>query len=118
MTTNLKEISLVQKVFLTCRSIIDLGQFQSGNWRKIALDKPSEGASVWLSELIWRDFYFQILFNFPHINEGHAFKSQFNDLKFDNNPEYFMAWKEGRTGYPIIDAAMRQLNKLVICTIA
>jgi deoxyribodipyrimidine photo-lyase len=78
---------------------------------KIALDQPSEGSSVWLSELIWRDFYFQILFNFPHINEGQAFKSQFNNLKFENNPEYFMAWKEGRTGYPIIDAAMRQLNK-------
>ncbi len=78
---------------------------------KIALDQPSEGASVWLSELIWRDFYFQILFNFPHINEGKAFKPQFNNLKFENNPEYFLAWKEGRTGYPIIDAAMRQLNK-------
>ena len=78
---------------------------------KIALDQPSEGASVWLSELIWRDFYFQILFNFPHVNDGQAFKSQFNNLKFENNPAYFMAWKEGRTGYPIIDAAMRQLNK-------
>jgi len=77
---------------------------------KIALEKSSEGSSVWLSELIWRDFYFQILFNFPYINEGQAFKSQFNNLKFENNPEYFLAWKEGRTGYPIIDAAMRQLN--------
>ena len=78
---------------------------------KIALEQPSEGASTWLSELIWRDFYFQILFNFPYINEGQAFKAQFNNLKFENNPDYFMAWKEGRTGYPIIDAAMRQLNQ-------
>ena len=78
---------------------------------KVALKASSEGASVWLSELIWRDFYFQILFNFPHVNEGKAFKLKYNDLKFENNPEYFMAWKEGMTGYPIIDAAMRQLNK-------
>jgi len=77
---------------------------------KIALDRPSEGSSVWLSELIWRDFYFQVLFNFPHINEGKAFKSKYNELKFENNPKYFMAWKKGMTGYPIIDAAMRQLN--------
>jgi len=77
---------------------------------KIALENLSEGSSVWLNELIWRDFYFQILFNFPHINEGKAFKPQYNQLEFENNQEYFMAWKEGRTGYPIIDAAMRQLN--------
>ncbi len=77
---------------------------------KIALEKSSEGSSVWLSEIIWRDFYFQILFNFPHINEGMAFKPKFNNLKFENNLKYFIAWKEGRTGYPIIDAAMRQLN--------
>lgn len=78
---------------------------------KIALEKTSEGASVWLSELIWRDFYFQILFNFPHINEGKTFKLKYNDLKFENDPVNFTAWKEGMTGYPIIDAAMRQLNK-------
>ena len=77
---------------------------------KIALENTSEGSSVWLSELIWRDFYFQILFNFPYINEGKAFKSKYNELKFENNPKHFMAWKEGMTGYPIIDAAMRQLN--------
>lgn len=77
---------------------------------RIALDNPSDGSSVWLNELIWRDFYFQILFNFPHINNGSAFKVHFNELKFENNTEYFAAWKKGTTGYPIIDAAMRQLN--------
>ena len=66
---------------------------------------------VWLNELIWRDFYFQILSNFPHINDGKSFKPQFNQLRFENNVTFFEAWKNGRTGFPIIDAAMHQLNK-------
>ena len=77
----------------------------------IAINKQSEGSLVWLNELIWRDFYFQILSNFPHINDGKSFKPQFNQLRFENNVNFFEAWKNGRTGFPIIDAAMHQLNK-------
>ncbi|HEY8086105.1 MAG TPA: deoxyribodipyrimidine photo-lyase [Methylophilaceae bacterium] len=71
----------------------------------------SAGAETWLSELIWRDFYFMILHHHPHIASGHTFKPEFEHLPFPNDPAYFSAWCEGRTGYPLVDAAMRQLNQ-------
>ena len=77
---------------------------------KIALDDNSEGSTIWLNELIWRDFYFQILSNFPHIQAGEAFKVKYNNLKFENDEKKFIAWKNGSTGFPIVDAGMRQLN--------
>ncbi len=64
---------------------------------------------TFLSELAWHDFYLQILFHFPHVADG-AFRPQFNALEWENDETLFAAWKEGRTGYPIVDAAMRQLN--------
>lgn len=76
---------------------------------KLAHDRRSSGADTWLSELIWRDFYFQILFHFPHSGEM-CFKPEYEALKWRNHKEEFKAWCEGRTGYPIIDAAMRQIN--------
>lgn len=66
-------------------------------------------ADTWLSELIWRDFYFMILDHFPHV-VGHAFKPEYDAIQWANRPEAFLAWCEGRTGYPLVDAAMRQLN--------
>ena len=66
-------------------------------------------ANVWLSELIWRDFYFMILDRFPHV-VGHAFKPDYDAIRWADWPEGFAAWCEGRTGYPLVDAAMRQLN--------
>lgn len=68
------------------------------------------GAQAWLSELIWRDFYFQILHHRPDIAQGKAFKSEFESLAFPNNASHFQAWCDGKTGYPLVDAAMRQLN--------
>ena len=73
----------------------------------------SQGAAVWLSELIWRDFYFQILSNFPHAASG-AFKPEYNAIKWEHGEhaeKIFAAWREGRTGYPIVDAAMAQINQ-------
>lgn len=67
------------------------------------------GAERWLGELAWRDFYIQILFHFPHVLHS-AFKEQLNALEWDNNDAQFAAWCAGQTGYPIVDAAMRQLN--------
>jgi deoxyribodipyrimidine photo-lyase len=64
---------------------------------------------VWLNELIWRDFYHMILWHFPHV-ETKAFKPPYNRIEWRNNPEEFNAWCEGRTGYPIVDAGMRELN--------
>lgn len=63
-----------------------------------------------LNELIWRDFYHYILWHFPHVNEGKSFKQQYDLVKWENNESYFEKWCEGKTGYPIVDAGMRQLN--------
>ena len=67
-------------------------------------------ADVWLSELIWRDFYFMILDRFPQVGLGQAFKPDYDAIQWADWPEGFKAWCEGRTGYPLVDAAMRQLN--------
>ena len=68
------------------------------------------GAETWLSELVWREFYFAILAHFPHV-VGHAFKPEFDALEFTNDAAKWQAWCEGRTGYPLVDAAMRQINR-------
>ena len=73
----------------------------------------SQGAAVWLSELIWRDFYFQILNNFPHAATG-AFKPEYDAIKWEQGEhaeKLFTAWCEGRTGFPLVDAAMAQINQ-------
>jgi deoxyribodipyrimidine photo-lyase len=72
----------------------------------------AEGAATWLSELIWRDFYFQILVHHPHVVHA-SFKPAYDAIVWDTGPEadaLYAAWCEGRTGYPLVDAAMRQLN--------
>ena len=75
--------------------------------------KGSEGAAVWLSELIWRDFYAQILANFPHAAND-AFKAEYDKIAWEQGEHaqaLFAAWCEGRTGYPLVDAAMAQINQ-------
>ena len=62
-----------------------------------------------INELYWRDFYYNILFHFPHVIKGN-FKEKYNYIKWDNNTSHFNKWKEGKTGFPIVDACMRQLN--------
>jgi deoxyribodipyrimidine photo-lyase len=68
------------------------------------------GAQTWLSELIWRDFYFMILHHHPHVAQR-AFRAEFEGLRFPGDEKLFAAWCEGRTGYPLVDAAMRQINR-------
>jgi len=73
----------------------------------------SAGAAVWLAELVWRDFYFQILANFPHVAER-AFKPDYDAIAWESGPQaqaLFDAWCQGATGYPLVDAAMAQLNQ-------
>jgi deoxyribodipyrimidine photo-lyase len=72
-----------------------------------------QGASTWLSELVWRDFYHQILANFPHVVAG-AFRPEYDKVRFEHGKHaqaLFAAWCEGRTGYPLVDAAMAQINQ-------
>ena len=64
-----------------------------------------------INELHWRDFYINITYYFPKVLKGQSFKDKYDNIKWDNNNELFNAWKNGHTGFPIIDAAMRQLNK-------
>jgi len=68
-----------------------------------------EGAGCWLSELVWREFYQQLLWHHPRVVD-HAFKPAFDEVEWADDASGLAAWCEGRTGYPIVDAAMRQLN--------
>jgi deoxyribodipyrimidine photo-lyase len=74
-----------------------------------AMERDGEGAATWLAELIWRDFYAQILWHHPRVVDE-SFKPAYARLAFPNDPTKFDAWCRGTTGYPIVDAAMRQLN--------
>lgn len=73
---------------------------------QVALQKNEK----FLNELIWRDFYQMILFHFPHSVEK-SFKPAYENIPWSNNEEHFKAWCEGKTGYPIVDAGMRELNE-------
>ncbi|MFC4262272.1 cryptochrome/photolyase family protein [Ferruginibacter yonginensis] len=67
-------------------------------------------SETFLNELIWRDFYHMITWHFPYINEGKAFKPAYDKIQWSNNMNDFEKWCAGQTGYPIVDAGMRELN--------
>jgi len=72
-----------------------------------------DGAATWLSELIWRDFYHQVLHHHPHV-VGASFRPEYDRIRWEHGKhadEHFAAWCEGRTGYPLVDAAMAQINQ-------
>jgi deoxyribodipyrimidine photo-lyase len=90
---------------VSLRRLVSLAQQRSA--------EGSPGATTWLSELVWREFYFQILANFPHVAQR-AFKPAYDAIAWEQGAHaeaLFSAWCEGRTGYPIVDAAMAQLNQ-------
>ncbi|MCC5930264.1 MAG: deoxyribodipyrimidine photo-lyase [Cyclobacteriaceae bacterium] len=64
---------------------------------------------TWLNELIWREFYSMVLYNYPHV-VGRAFKPKYDNIPWRNDAEDFEKWCKGKTGYPIVDAGMRELN--------
>lgn len=70
--------------------------------------REQPGAQAWLSELIWREFYFALLAARPDLPE-HSFRREFDQLQWDHDEHSLAAWREGRTGYPLVDAAMREL---------
>jgi len=72
--------------------------------------KAKDLSETWLNELIWRDFYSSVLHHFPHVGQGHAFRREYEKIEFRNNEQEFQLWCEGKTGYPIVDAGMRELN--------
>ena len=75
------------------------GEFQSGN----------VGAVTWINELIWREFYKHILVGYPRVSMHRAFRPEYEAIRWRKAPEDLAAWQQGRTGIPIVDAAMRQL---------
>lgn len=72
---------------------------------------PSIPSFSWLNELIWRDFYKHLLFRYPNLAKGESFQEKYRHLHWQGNSEHFQAWCEGRTGYPLVDAAMKQLTQ-------
>ncbi len=73
-------------------------------------DEARENIQTWQKELAWREFYQHCLYFFPELSEG-PYRKEFQYFPWDNNEEKFQAWCQGKTGYPIVDAAMRQLNE-------
>ncbi|MFT3981922.1 MAG: deoxyribodipyrimidine photo-lyase [Ferruginibacter sp.] len=73
--------------------------------------KASDLSATFLNELIWRDFYQMITWHFPYIGEGKAFKPAYDGIVWRNNMDDFEKWCQGQTGYPIVDAGMRELNE-------
>jgi deoxyribodipyrimidine photo-lyase len=69
-----------------------------------------EGPATWLDELIWREFYMTILYHFPRARTE-SFRSEYHNLRWRNDEKAFARWQAGRTGYPVVDAAMRQLQE-------
>jgi deoxyribodipyrimidine photo-lyase len=88
---------------------LSIRQLVAYAWGRVK-HRGSCGAEIWLSELIWREFYQMLLWHHRRLPD-HCFKPECDDLAWDDAPELFKAWCEGRTGYPLVDAAMRQLNQ-------
>lgn len=84
-------------------------RFGTVSIRRLVAKAVELEAEVWLGELIWREFFMQILWHFPHVAEG-AFRPEYERITWRNNEKEFLAWCEGKTGYPMVDAGMRELN--------
>lgn len=83
----------------------------SNAYRDSRSDESRKNIQIWQQELAWREFYQHAMYHFPNLAEG-PYREAFKDFPWDNNEEHFQAWCEGKTGYPIVDAAMRQLNEV------
>jgi len=80
-------------------------------YQKSESQSAKDSIATWVSELTWREFYMHILYHFPHVDRGN-FRSEYDALEWAHDPDGLQAWKDGLTGYPIVDAAMRQLKAI------
>lgn len=80
------------------------------NHAPLIFEEPSSPAFSWLNELVWRDFYRHLQYHFPQLARGDCFQARYSRLPWQNDKQRFATWCDGRTGYPLVDAAMRQLN--------
>lgn len=85
-------------------------RFGTVSVRQMIRDADKERNKTFLDELVWREFFMQILYHFPH-TLTEAFKKKYDRINWRNNKEEFELWKQGKTGYPLVDAGMRQLNE-------
>lgn len=92
---------------LSARTAVSTARAQSNTTR---LDGGNTGMQTWIREIGWRDFYKHVLANWPYICMNKPWKATYSNIEWEYNPSHFEAWCAGRTGYPIVDAAMRQLN--------
>jgi deoxyribodipyrimidine photo-lyase len=85
-------------------------RFGTVSIRRLARAAVELKADVWLSELIWREFFMSILAHFPHVTDR-AFRAEYDRIEWRNSDEDFESWCAGRTGYPLVDAGMRELDQ-------
>lgn len=84
-------------------------RFGTVSVRKLAADANNAQEKTWLNELIWREFYMMILYYFPQTVD-HAFRPEYDRIQWINNEQQFTVWCKGETGFPLVDAGMRELN--------
>mgnify|MGYP005841664647 CR=1 FL=1 len=78
--------------------------------RAAATDESArKGVDVWVNEIVWREFYYQVLARYPH-SVRHNFRPAYDAVQWEDDPAHLAAWREARTGYPVVDAALRQLR--------
>lgn len=83
-------------------------RFGTVSVRQLVQQATKKGSEVWLSELIWREFFMQILWHYPK-TETRSFRAQYENIKWRNDKTEFKRWSEGQTGYPLVDAGIREL---------
>ena len=92
-----------------CRSARRTGTAERAR-ENAADDRARKSVDAWIGELAWREYYQHILFHFPHVTRGN-FRREYDRLEWRDAPAELQAWKDGQTGYPVVDAAMRQLQQ-------
>ena len=106
---NYKETRDIPAINGTSRMSVHL-RFGTISIRELA-SQAKQLSGTYLNELIWREFYHMILWHFPKVRIEKAFREEMDNMQWRNDEEEFKAWCEGKTGYPIVDAGMRELNE-------
>lgn len=111
--TSLEHYSVIrdfpaQKGTSNLSAYINVGTLSVRHLAYLAVQADNEGARAWLGELIWREFFRQFLFHHPEV-EQQSWRTEYRHLAWENREDWLQAWQNGQTGYPIVDAAMRQL---------
>ncbi len=86
--------------------VISVRQCWNASWQYC---EPNDSVNVWQNELLWREFYKHVLIDYPHVSRHKPWKLQTDKIEWRHDAQQLMAWQQGQTGFPLIDAAMRQL---------